>query len=487
MRYAAPRGLRASSLPLLAGLIVLAASPLHAATFLVTDQTTLVNAITAAENNKDPDNFIYVTVTPLYTNGPIQIVPDINTGNRFDDTHRLMFRSMVTTSPRAEIIDQAPGGEVLTLNSQAGVTIQNLDFLRDITTLSGLMSMTQCTDVTFERCRLGYVNMSIGNPGLRMLDIWYPTHVVIRNCDFFSVIPGAFDEAIHVEAMNDKSNSLFLYNNDVSGYGKIGIRSDGAGPFASLILLRNNVAENSPAIAPEPVAYSSGAVPPIRVLTSHNSAFAAAANAEVLDAGAQSIAGVSQPDFLLLSPTVLVETGSFITQTWDATPGAVNATFDHLIASGNLHDPLRPGVTVLDGAPDANDVAVVDDFDHEPRPSVGTDPHTDRGLDQVDAGNSAASVGKLATASGLWAAPLRNPSATLDLAIGCAEGGSLRVEMYDLGGRVLWSASRDLAGGAALTLRGPGSHAAGVVFYRVRLIARSGATHEASGRMVLVH
>jgi hypothetical protein len=487
MRSAAPRHWPVSSWPLLSCLILLAAAPLHAATFLVTNEATLDAAISAATLNNDPDNFIYVTVSPLYTNGPVKLVPDVNNiAIHFNDGHRLMFRSMLTTSPRAEIIDLNPDGDVLTVNNEGGVTIQNLDFLRDITTLHGLMSMSICRNVTFERCRLGYVNASKGSAGLHLLEIQYPTNVVIRNCDFFSVFPGAFDEDIHILAMTDPDNSLLLYNNDVSGYGTIGIRSDG-GMAGALLVLRNNVVENSPAIAPEPTAFSSGVPQDMRVRTSHNSVFASAGFAEALDLNAQSIAGTVGPDFLQLFPSVSVETGAFITQTWDATPGAVNATFDHLVATGSLHDPSNPGVTVLNGWPDLTDVAVIDDFDHEPRPSVGAGPHTDRGLDQVDPGSSAASVPTPGATSGLWAAPRRNPSSTLDLAIESSEGGALSVGMFDLGGRQLWSASREIADGAALIWSAPASRAAGVVFYRVRLVSRSGAVRETHGRMVLVH
>ncbi|HTM57752.1 MAG TPA: hypothetical protein VL123_04995 [Candidatus Udaeobacter sp.] len=472
-----------SSFALLVGIALFVFVPATAKTIEVPNQQPdLQKAIDAASQSNDPENFVDLTQTPIFWNAMIDISdPNLN------GSHHLTIRAKPGVLARAEIINQTPNGLLLHAGTVNGVKIQDLDFLRDITNLSDLVFLNQCTDLTMERCRLGYVNASLGGATLHMMVINYPTHVVIRNCGFFSVMPAEFDEALHVLTMGDPQNSLYLYNNDFSDFGKIGIRSDGAGPDSALFVLRNNVVLNSPAISPEPIAYSSGAKSNMRVRTSFNTAFASAANAEQLDVAAQTIAGTSTGGFLLLPPSTATEDGAFISRHWDATPGALNHDFYHLDASGGLHTPVSSyGLTILNGVPTVLDEVVDTDIDNQLRPSQGSLPHTDRGSDQLDSETAAASVPRVVPTSGLWAAARRNPDREIELAYGVGASGTLVAEVFDVGGRLLWRTTREVTAGASGILQGPRVGSSGVAFYRVRLAGASAATHEVRGRITLL-
>jgi hypothetical protein len=471
----------------LCAVVLLLLAPLPARALIIevpNQQADLQKAIDAASKSVDPDNYVYLTQTPFYWNATISISdPNLN------GSHHLTIRPKpgIPTLPRVEIINQDPNSWLLSASSVTGVTIQDLDLLRDVTNLSDLVSLSMCTSLTVERCRLGYVNVSLGGSHLEMVTIVYPTHVVIRNCMFFSVMPAEFDVALHAAAMGDPMNSLYLYNNDFSDYGKVGVRSDGTGPPNALIVLRNNVAVNSAGISPEPVAYSSGAQLIMRVRTSYNTAFASAGSAEALDVGAQSIAGSSQADFLQLIPSASEENGDFVTRAWDATPGALNHDFYHLIGTAGLHSPpSRYGVTVQNGSPSPEDEAVTNDIDDQARPSLGSLPHTDRGADQLDSETAAASATAISPETRLWVAPRHNPSRAIELSFASREGGELVAEVFDAGGRLLWRSRRTVSTGGTGLLEGPAALSAGLAFYRVRLLVNSGAVSEARGRMVLL-
>jgi hypothetical protein len=484
MLHRAPRRIRTAMTGMVCALVLAATSPADAAQFLVGNEAGLKAAIATAIQNNDAANFIYLTTTPIYLNGPIVIQPVVvqNQTFRFSDGHRLLLCPNPQGGPaRVEWIEQNPSGEIFDISDQGGVTIQNVDFLRDVTTLSGLMNLNLCTNVTLERCHVGYVSASFGTPHLEMLVIQYPTKLVIRNCDFFSVFPGAFETGIHVLSLGDNSNSLFLYNDEVSGCGGVGIRCDGTGPDSGLIVLRNNVVVNEPGLTPEPVAYSSGAQAKMRVYTSCNTAYSSAANAEVLDLDAQSIAGMAQ-GFLLLPNSVSETSGDFVTRTWDATPGALNPDFDHLEFAGGLHTPSRYGVTVTDGSPTGLDLKVIDDIDHEGRPSAGSVPHTDRGIDQVDPDLSAGVPAIVA--SRLWVAPRVNPTRSIELEFGAATAGRLTLELFDPAGRRLARTSREVAATALGRIALERVPFVGLMLYRVTLTSAGGGIDQAHGRLV---
>jgi hypothetical protein len=369
------------------------------------------------------------------------------------------------------------------------VTLRALDLIRGITNLSTLMEISTSTDVLMERCRLGYTSLSKGGSQLDMLRIIYPNHVTVRNCVLFSLMPGEFDRAIDVVQFGDPQNSLFLYNNDVANYGVEGIRIEVATVDSALLVMRNNVALNDPTLPTEPFAYSSGSsTVRLRIRSSHNTAFSSAAAIEKLDPGAADVAGALLTNFLRLDATQATEDGAFVTRTWNLAPGDPNANYYHLVATANLHTPdSTHGVNVANGSPTPLDEAVFDDIDHEGRPSAGSDPHTDRGADQVDPATLALAVAPEHGTVQLRAVPVVNPSRAIRLAYATREAGVLSAQVYDAQGRRLWTVRRNVGAGASGTLDGPSATAGQVAFYRVSLRSTSGETAETTGRIVLVH
>ncbi|HET7225530.1 MAG TPA: hypothetical protein VFK69_07410, partial [Candidatus Eisenbacteria bacterium] len=374
----------------------------------------LQDAIDKLAASNDADNFLYISQSSFDWNTTITLA-----AFQFTNGHRLLIAPEPGVGiARAQIVNADPHNAILAANQVGGVVIRDVDLLRSVTNLSELMDLSMVDDFTIERCHIGYTSASIGDPGKNMVEILYPTHLVIRNCMLFSVMPGAFADVIHASPFGDPQNSLYLYNDDISDYHEAGIRLDGSGPESSLVVMRNCVAFNSPALGTEPVAYSSGGgTHNFRVRSSHNTAFASVGHIEAIDAGGIDVAGASLPDFLQLPPTAPEEDGDVITRSWDFTPGAVNHDFYHLIATAGLHTPAtRRGVTVLDGSPTPLDEAVRDDIDDQLRPSLGSDPHTDRGADQLDSETASAAAVPAAPARALWAAPARNPAPGLALA-----------------------------------------------------------------------
>lgn len=431
----------------------------------------------------DVDNAIWITQSPLYTNQTIVLT------NAFGPGKHLTICPKPGVLARAEILNDDPMSPIATMSNAGNVTFRALDLIRDITNLSGLMSIDVSSNILVERCRLGYSNLSKAGSNLDMLEITYPNHVVIRNCILFSAMPGEFDRAIHVVQFGDPMNQLYLYNNDLANYGVEGLRIDAATVDSALLVMRNNVAVNDPNVVPEPYAYSSGpSTNRLRLRTSHNTAFALPAAIEKFDQPLSAdVAGAGQPDFLRLDPTATEETADWVTHTWNPASGDLNPDFYELVATTSLHaGPNAHGVTVLNGFPTPFDEVVADDVDHEGRPSPGSDPHTDRGADQVDPSVIAAAVGPAAPTVGLRAAPLHNPARSLALAYATSEAGVLTAEAFDAQGRRVWSTRRIVAAGAAGTLEGPATSRAGVTLYRLRLTTRSGETRQTSGSIVVL-
>lgn len=471
---------------LLCGLACAAAAPAGAMTVQVPAQDAdLQHALGTLAASNDADNALYITQSPFDWNAAIKL--DSN-GPKFTPAHRLLIAPLPgMAGGRAQIVNADPSHPLLTANQVGGVVIRDLDLLRSVTNLSELMDLTMIDQFTIERCHVGYTSASIGDPSRNMVEILYPTQLVIRNCMLFSVMPGAFAQCIHASAFGDPQNSLYLYNDDVSDYHDAGIRLDGSGPESSLVVMRNCIAFNSPALGTEPVAYSCGAsTHNCRVRASHNTAFASAGHIEAIEVGGIDVAAASLPDFLQLPPTALEEDGDVITRSWDFTPGAINHDFYHLIATANLHAPAtRYGVTVTDGSPTPLDEAVRDDIDDQLRPSLGSDPHTDRGADQLDSETASAAAVPATPARALWAAPVRNPAPGLALAWRSDAEGTLVAEAFDLAGRTLARARREVAAGASGVLALP-ARASGIAFWRVRLVRRAGGSEQASGRVALV-
>ena len=211
-----------------------------------------------------------------------------------------------------------------------------------------------------------------------MLTISYPIDILVRNSIFFSYMPGNFDRGIKV-TYGDNTNSLRLYNNVVADYRTFGIdiTSNAAG---SLVLLRNNVVSNRPGLAPEPIAYRSNVAAAVNVVSSHNVAFAGAGNRELV-AGAQPISGA-----FFLPLAVGQVGGAVVDHIWNIIPPwDPNPDFWRLQRFGSLHLPrdTTRGITVLNGVPHPQDIAVTTDIELNIRPS-GVPKHSDRGADQIE-------------------------------------------------------------------------------------------------------
>lgn len=132
----------------------------------------------------------------------------------------------------------------------------------------------------------------MGAANLNMLDISYPDGVTVRNCIFFSLMPGAFARAIDVVQFGDPDNQLYLYNDDLANYGIEGLRVELVTVDSAQFVMRNVVAINDPTISPEPHAHSSGtSTNRLAWRTSCNTAFASAASVEKIDLGASTSPG----------------------------------------------------------------------------------------------------------------------------------------------------------------------------------------------------
>src|SRR6185436_19636472 len=123
----------------------------------------------------------------------------------------------------------------------------------------------------------------------------------------------------------------------------------------SFVLLRNNVVFNHISLTPEPTAYHSFVDLDVTLVTSHNTALAAAANVEAIEGLAQSIAGAD--NFLRLERQAHIQT--FREFEWKNDLGwNQNKNLFRLIEGGSLHNTEADGgATVTDGAPHARDVA----------------------------------------------------------------------------------------------------------------------------------
>lgn len=362
------------SVALLSALFSLLVYPARAAEFDVPAvYATIQAAVDAAAASHDVLNNVNLTAPMINTFGAIDV------GLAFGPTRRLTIRPKPGLA-RATIASKNGFEVIIIVHNASYVTIQDLDLVRNSTNKQHLVMLMTCERVILQRCRIGSNWASVGAAGYSNLMIDAPVNVGVRNCLFFSYLFGNFDNAVTASLGSGLNNSLFLYNNTASDYRVYGYEI-GAHNGDQFVLLRNNVAVNRSGVAVEPIAYHS-ACSNVEVETSHNTAFAGAANVEEVEVGGISIAGDAASSFLRLNRADTA--GSFVQSRWDVMPQwDPNPDFCRLLVGGPLHnEPSDAGQTVENGAPHARDVAVTDDWERTPRPN-GFPEHTDRGADQI--------------------------------------------------------------------------------------------------------
>lgn len=470
----------ATGCTLLAAALVTATPPARAASYLVPSAATptLQAAVAAAALSPDANNVIQIVQSPIYTTSRVLITGD------FGPTRHLIVRPLPGLPyGRAVIASQNGSQPIFELSAAGWVTLQDLDILRYSTNNTELVTMGNPSDVLIERCRIGSAWSSVGSPGHSNVAMSYPVRVTVRNCILFSALYGNFDYGLRA-SMGDDTNSLYLYNNTVADYRLYGIEVSDQFPQTELAL-HNNVVVNHPDAAPEPFAFHSSVAAGVTLATSHNTAFAALANAEVIAAG-QRISGLGGPGWRRLPRTDAA--GSFATMTWNMAapldPGA-HQSFFRLAKAGLLHDELADyGVNLAEGSPDPIDHAVTDDWERGIRPS-GSDAHTDRGADQVETGTTAVEP-FLADGGLLRVSPVANPAREGRLRFAAGASGELRVEVLDVAGRRVHRELRRVASGESGTIGwGPG-RAAEVLVFDVTLVPDSGPAVSRRGRLVVL-
>lgn len=357
------------------------ALPAPAAEFIVGPghYDTLQAAVDAAADpaNLDAQNVIVIAVPVLHTGAAVQI------GWQFNAGRQLVIRPDTTGGLRRASIVSENGSEPIVLLAGAGhVTLQDLDLVRHTTNNDDLLQINSGTSNVVERCRIGSDWPAPGAAGWSHVRIDSPVGVLVRNCVCFALLPGTLDRGITVTTGTAQNHSIFLYNNTVADFRLYGIDITGDGSV--FVLLRNNVVVNGLSLDPEPITYHSHVDELVEVVTSHNTAFASAANVELLDVigggNAQSIAGVL--GFLRLERHEHAR--AFREFEWKTDQGwNQNRNLWRLIDGGLLHNiAADAGVTVTDGVPHGRDVAVREDWERDARP--GGDPaRTDRGADQI--------------------------------------------------------------------------------------------------------
>jgi hypothetical protein len=358
-------------------LLLAAAFPTAAAEFIVGPghYETLQAAVDAAADpgNLDEQNFIHIREPALFTSARVRVGPE------FSQSRQLVIRPdpSVPDLPRVTVVSQNGFEEILLLDGAGHVKVQDLDLIRHTTNAENLMEILNSTEIIVERCRIGsdWTTASLGN--WSNLVIGGPRHVVVRNCICFARLPGTLARGIVVSAGSAQSHSTLLYDNLVADHVVQGIEIAAHGD--AFVLLRNNIVFNHISLSPEPTAYHSAVAQDVTLVASHNTALAGTDNVELVDGGAQSIAGAA--NFLRFERHEHIQT--FREFEWKTDQGwNQNRNLFRLIFGGLLHNvEADAGVTVTDGAPHLNDVAVLDDWELDPRPT-GQPPRSDRGPDQ---------------------------------------------------------------------------------------------------------
>ncbi len=454
---------------------------------------TLQDAVDDAAASAAVDDIITITSSPISTGAAVVF------GDDFDVDNQVLVRpspalgraTIHSFGSAAPIIHMEPGPD-----GGSHVTLQDLDLLRRGSgSNSHLVSICAYRNVTIERCRIGLDWTTPGPSGWSNVYISYPYEIVIRNCILFSLFPGNFDRAIEATQFNDPANSLYLYNNVMADYRFAGIRiTDDVGMPGSFAVLRNNVAVGHPGIDPDdvvagPFGYVSLVDGATTILTSHNTAFVAPGEEEFLFGASRPIAGDPDAGFdtTFLTFTRPTVDPSFVDWQWTLTPPVdANDNFFRLEPFGPLHDdePDDWGANVTDVEPDADDIAVVDDIEGDPRPS-GTTSHTDRGADQIAVLASAAPM-PVGQDGLLLVAPRRNPARSAEIAYQVASAGRLVFELFDIAGRQLHRTERAVNAGETGVFVWTEARTSGVLAYRVTLTSDTGSGAQASGQMVVI-
>lgn len=434
------------------------------------ENPTLQSAVTDAALSAEAENVIYIRESPIL------VGPTIGLGADFHCGHKLLVRPDpgVPTLRRATIASLG-GSLIFDLTGCRCVTFQDLDIVRHITNAFDLIQILSASDIVIERCRIGNDWTTPGAAGFAYVRIQYPNNIVIRNCLFFSGVPGDMDYGIVATNFGDPSNSLYLLNNVVADYQVTGVDITGAALPGPLLVVQNNVVANHPALAAEPVAFTSNVNLNMTVVASHNAMFASVGFGEHV-MGAQSISGFPTGTAVRLPRADLAP--SFVQFNWVVLPEwDPNADFYRLQPAGPLHTS-PPGVTLT---------TVVDDWEKDPRPGGVPNPHTDRGADQIEAGVATGTGDLHGQAGTLWAAPSRNPArGALGVLVRSEKAGALDFEVFDVAGRLVHRSERRVAAGWQGALEWPGQTRSGLVFYRLRLVANDGTTAETRGRIAHV-
>lgn len=349
------------------------------------DYATIQEAVDAASFSVEQLNTIDIGVA-------FQEYPSIVIGSAFNEDRQLTIRPdpAIEGLKRVAIVNRSILPIIMfdsDINGRPGyVTLQDLDIVRNASNAEDLVQVYNSDHITIERCRIGSISKSksavAGKSNLHIMDT---TKLVVRNSIFFSYHVGILDNGIYIDFYANSNAyplSVLLYNNVVSDYKLYGIKAITSVKDESLLLLRNNVVVNR-IHANDSRVFWSNIVASTLVETSHNTAFVGAENfvgenVEVM-LGIKSISGESNDDFLLRNRNLIA--GAFVQHIW--TLDDPNVDFFRLIRGGSLHrKPSDQGITVSNGSPYREDVAVTDDIEKDPRPA-GIPSHTDRGADQI--------------------------------------------------------------------------------------------------------
>jgi hypothetical protein len=340
---------------------------------------TLQGAIEQAAASADVENIIEIGEVHIFTSSH-EIIDDFSADRKLIIRPRRGLR-------RATIASTDGGHPIFSITGGAGhVMFQDLDIVRRCTNFCDLMLLGDSNNITIERCRIGSIWDSEGDPGTLPVGwgnllVKDPTDIVVRNSIFFAYRHGTFGCGIRIIFDTARGCSFLLYNNVIADHRNYGIHATSPLESDAFLLLRNNVVVNHPDADPEPVPYHSEFRDMI-VETSYNAAFVSLQDVETTAAGAQSISGEAGTDFARRARAQV--DGAFVLHTWVMDPEwDPNVDFYRLARGGPLHsEPADAGTNVKMGEPHERDVAVTDDIEKHHRPA-GIPLHTDRGADQI--------------------------------------------------------------------------------------------------------
>ena len=133
---------------------------------------TLQAAVAAAAISIDVDNVITLSASPLVS------AQTVSLGAAFGPARRLVIRPADGLT-RASIVCNAPGVVIIAMAGAGNVTLQSLDILRNVTNGQHLVTISSCSDVTIERCRIGSNSPTTGTAGWANVWMAYPTQVLL--------------------------------------------------------------------------------------------------------------------------------------------------------------------------------------------------------------------------------------------------------------------------------------------------------------------